>query len=347
MTTVYSESRKLFKTKLQALSMLEILFWLVIFIVSLIVLVKSADSFTSAAERIGVAIGIPSFLVGVTIVAFGTSLPELMSSVLAVIEGSSEIVVGNVVGSNIANILLVLGVAALLGGSIHIAHDIMRVDIPVLVASAFLLFLMVWDGQFTFWESLLCLAGIFIYLFYTMQSSNPTEPEKKLAEQDAPKKTEHRKHALKDWAIIGVGVIGLTLGAKYVVSSVLELSSLLGIGTEVIALVVVAFGTSLPELMATFMAARKGNAEIAVGNVLGSNVFNTFMVMGTSGLVAPLTVSGQLLIPASVISLAMPVMIVSTLLFVFMTQDKIVTKWDGWVLILFYIFFLISSFELL
>lgn len=139
-------------------------FWAAIFIVSVAVLGKAADLFTTAAERVGLHFGMAPFTVGVTIVAVGTSLPELVSSIIAVVAGSPEIVAGNVVGSNIANILLVLGVAAIVGGELRITHDLAHVDMPMLMGSTFLFAVMAWDGFFTLPEGLLCLGALAVYM---------------------------------------------------------------------------------------------------------------------------------------------------------------------------------------
>lgn len=128
--------------------MIDVLLWSIIFIISLAVLIKSSDYFTHAAEKIGLYFGMPAFVVGVTIVAVGTSFPELISSIYAVLTNNSEIVIGNVVGSNITNILLVLGLAAIIGGKLNTRYEVLHVDLPIVVGSAFLLGLMIWDGNF-------------------------------------------------------------------------------------------------------------------------------------------------------------------------------------------------------
>ena len=157
--------------------MLTLLFWVLVFVVSLGVLLKSADFFTDSAEEIGLALGIPAFIVGVTIVSIGTSLPELASSIVAVLEGSSEIVSGNVVGSNITNILLVLGVSTIIAKKLTTSWELVRVDLPVLIGSALLLVATCLDGVFTFWDAVLFIIGYIIYISYTisMQKRNKRE----------------------------------------------------------------------------------------------------------------------------------------------------------------------------
>jgi cation:H+ antiporter len=323
--------------------MIDLIIWIGIFIVSLGVLIKSSDYFTESAEKIGIHFGIPAFIVGVTIVAFGTSLPELVSSLIAVFAGSSEIVAANVIGSNIANILLVLGIAAIIAKKFTISHEIESVDLPMLIGSAFLLFMMCLDGKFTFGEGIIMLLGIILYIMYAI-SSHKESLEKDDKHVEGIKK---ENIGFSTWGILVTSVVFIFIGAKYTIDSVIVISDILDIGKDIIAVIAVALGTSLPELMVTVSAARKGNAEMAVGNVLGSNIFNSFMVMGIPALFAPWFVSeGYLKVSTELISFALPIMIIATLLYVFMTRDKKITQWEGWTLILVYVFFVFSTFGL-
>jgi cation:H+ antiporter len=317
--------------------------WIGIFIVSLGVLIKSSDYFTESSEKIGIHFGIPAFIVGVTIVAFGTSLPELVSSLIAVFAGSSEIVAANVIGSNIANILLVLGIAAIIAKSFTISHEIESVDLPLLICSAFLLFMMSLDGKFTFGEGVIMLLGIVLYIMYAISSHKESESKKDNKIKDVKKE----KLGFSVWAVLVVSIFFIFVGAKYTIDSVIIISDMLNIGKDIIAVIAVALGTSLPELMVTVSAARKGNAEMAVGNVLGSNIFNSFMVMGIPALFAPWFVSeGYLKVSTELIGFALPIMVIATLLYVFMTRDKKITQWEGWTLLLVYVFFVFSTFGL-
>ena len=309
--------------------MLMILVWLVVFIFSIIVLVRSSDWFTEAAEKIGLWFGLSPFVIGVTIVAFGTSLPELVSSLFAVSSGATEIVSGNVIGSNIANILLILGITVIVANNIKIKHTLIRIDLPILAASAFILALTVYDGVFDFFDAIIALSGMVIYLVYLVKNT----------------KRSHKKDDAKPsvspivFVVLVLSGLGIFLGAKFVVDSVLELSKIIGIGTEVIAVVAVAFGTSLPELAVSISAARKGRAEMAVGNLLGSNIFNTFLVMGLPALFAVAVGGAGLIIPASLIYFGLPVMLVASFLFLLMMQDGKLSRWEGWFFVLLYVFF--------
>ena len=310
-----------------------LIFWVVIFVVSLFCLIKASDFFTDAAEKIGISLGISPFLVGVTIVSVGTSLPELISSVVAVFQDSSEIVFGNVIGSNIANIFLIIGVASLISSPLRIQYELINVDLPLFVGSAFLLGLTVLDGQFSINEAIICVFGYVVYVLYTISSGK----EEQGSGED---KDSNKSLPLKQLGIVVVSSLFVFLGATYTIESVTKISEMLNIGKELIALSAVALGTSLPELIVTISAARKGNPEIAVGNVLGSNIFNSLMVMGIPRFI------GELVIPEDVVSSGLLVLLVGTILFFFVTQDKQVTRWEGLIFFLFYAWFIGNIFGL-
>ncbi len=313
--------------------MLPLLIWLIVFIASLFVLIKASDYFTNSAEKIGIFLGFSSFLIGVTIISIGTSLPELISSIFAVLYGYSEIVIGNVIGSNITNIFLVLGVVAIIMKKLKINYELIHVDLPLLVGSAFLLAVTVWDGVFTLFEALLSIAGLVIYLLYTLSSEN------KSGKIESGKRVKE-KFEWKTLLVLLVSSLFIYIGAKYTIESVIQLSEFLSIGKEVIAASAVALGTSLPELVVGINAARKGKAEMAVGTVLGSNIYNTFAVMGIPALF------GVLIIPQNMLLIGLPIMLMATLLYFFITQDRKMSRWEGWFLILFYILFIGKLFNL-
>lgn len=320
-----------------------VIFWIGVFLGSLFILIKSSNKFIGAAEKIGLALKIPSFIVGVTIVAIGTSLPELASSIFAVLKGSSEIVAGNVIGSNIANIFLILGVAAIFGGNIKLLRPLIRVDLPFLIGASFLFAISIWDGNYTIWEGLLSLVLVAIYISYTVsfQKEPGVVKEKKKIRKHIKKRIEdrHEKESKWNWKTILTLVLSLVflyLSANYVVESILALSEIWGIGTAIIAVTAVALGTSLPELFVSISAVRNNNPGIAVGNILGSTIFNSLAVMGIPALIGTLT------IPRELIVFSLPLMLFAALLYFFITQDKEITKWEGWLLVVFYVYFIMS-----
>ncbi len=305
----------------------ELLTYLGLFVVSLGVLLKASDWFVESAEEIGLSFGISPFIIGLTIVAFGTSLPELATSVAAVLAGNSEIVVGNVIGSNITNIALVLGIVALIANPIKLDYNIWHVDMPYLWGSAFLLYFALLDGRFTFFESILFLLGIIIFLFYSIKSDDDEE------------KKERTKLGARPFVLLIVGGILVWLGADYTIQAISHLSVLAGIDPEVIALSAVALGTSLPEVIVSVSAARKGKSSIAVGNVLGSNIFNTYLVMAIPSFF------GTLIIPENILIFSLPFMIAMTILFGIISNNKKITRWEGVLVLMFYAFYIVALFE--
>ncbi|NHN43150.1 calcium/sodium antiporter [Halorubellus sp. JP-L1] len=329
-----------------------------LFVVSLAVLLKASDAFTSSMERIGLGLGISPFVVGATIVAAGTSLPELASSVLAVLAGEPGIVAGNVVGSNVANVFLVLGTVSVVGGGIVVDREVMRVDLPLLTASAVFLLIAAWDGAFAWYEGVLALVGLVAYVEFSV--SNPGRlrgpVQSVLGDQLAdfsgnaevtvdpppaePADVSERVDVGVRTVVVAVASLAfVVVGANYLVEAILAIAAVAGVGTEFVAITAVAVGTSLPEIAVSVAAVRQGSVDIAVGNVLGSNVFNAFAVMGVSSFVGPLAV------PPSIREFALPVMVIASVLYLFIAQDREITPYDGVALLLLYAIFLANLFS--
>ena len=305
-----------------------IIIWIAVFAAALALLIFASDWFISAAEKIGLYFKIPSFVIGVIIVGIGTSLPELASSVASVLKGNSEIVVGNAIGSNITNIFLVMGVGAFVGKKFDLKYDILRSDVPFLIGSAILISLMVVDRNFSFGEALLCIGLLILYVYTSFKNGT--------IDQELEEFEENHEHKLTafTWIMLFVSPALIALGATWTVNAVLEISVILDLATELIALSAVALGTSLPEVMVTIQAARKGNPEMAVGNVIGSNIFNTLAVMGIPALF------GKLIIPAGLVSFYIPMFLGATLLLVIITSDKKIFRFEGILLLSFYLFYI-------
>ncbi len=288
------------------------------------VLIKASDWFIESAELIGLTWGISPFIIGITIVALGTSLPELATSIASVLRDESSVVVGNVVGSNIVNISLVLGVTAVVAREIKTDYNVWHIDMPYLWGSALFFYLALQDLKFSIFEAFLFLMGIGIFLLYTLRSDQNTG-----SDDDLVKKANYRTYGL----LLLSGVL-VYIGADLTIDAIIKLSRQAGISPDIIAMGAVALGTSLPELVVSISAARKGKAAIAVGNVLGSNVFNTYVVMGIPALI------GNLEIPASTLEIFVPIMLVLTILFGIIASNKIISRYEGGLLLLFYIFFM-------
>ena len=271
--------------------------WIIIFIVSLFLLIKSSDYFIDSAEKIGVYLGLPAFVIGIVIVSIGTSLPELISSIFSVVKGASEIGVGTVIGSNITNIFLVLGLTAVIyKKTIKIDYDILSSDLPFLVAISFIVGLMLFNQTFTVLETVICLALLVFYIYNTVRSSRKSRDKELKKEFSDVEKSKKKLNILKTVFILILSCAGIYFGAKYVVVSILYIFSFLKISIEIIAISAVALGTSLPELVVTLQAMRKNKPEIAIGNVLGSNIFNLVGVIGITSLF------GKIIIPSSLLT---------------------------------------------
>lgn len=307
---------------------MDLLLYIGVFIVSLATLLKASDWFVDSAESIGLSMGISPFIIGVTIVAFGTSLPELATSIASVFAGESEIVVGNVIGSNITNIALVLGLTAVVVKNIEIESDLWLIDMTFLWASAFLLWFVLHDLHLGVFECCILLLGLVLFLTYSFKSNAKSD--------DVETRPEAKP---KHYLLLLVGGVLVYFGADFTILAITEISTQLNIPSKLIALSAVAIGTSLPEVVVSLSAARRGKASIAIGNVLGSNVFNTFIVMGVPGLL------GNLEIPPDISNFYLPLMIVMTVLFGVMAFDRVITRWEGWILLLFYLSFMGHIFQ--
>ena len=305
---------------------LDLLLNISLFVVSLIVLLYASDKFVDSAEKIGLSLGISPFIIGVTIIAFGTSLPEMATSIAAVYSGTSEIVVANVIGSNITNILLVLGITAYVGKEIIMDFDVMDTDMPMLFGSAFLLYFVLSDGYFSTIEVAVFIVGLVIFLISSFKQD-------KAAKEDCP------TASVMDYILLLLAGVFVFLGANYTIHAIEEIATIAQINPHVIAITVVALGTSLPELIVSITAARKGKHAMAVGNVLGSNLFNTYAVMGISALFGTLT------IPDELVAFDLLFMVAVTILFGIICIRKRISQWEGAVLVLFYIFFIGHSIE--
>jgi cation:H+ antiporter len=314
-----------------------LILWIIVFVVSLAVLVKGSDWLIESAEKIGLSLGLSPFIVGITIVSIGTSFPELVSSFVAVFQGVSEVVVANVVGSNIANILLVVGISSIISKELIIKKNLIDLDLPLLAISTVLLLGIAWDQQVTFGESVLMVLTYGIYLAYTI--SHKDIDEIAITRKDVRAGFDRPKLEVRDLFLLILGIIGLVFGAKYLIESLVELSTILNIGTGVIAITAVAVGTSLPELFVSAKAAFNKKSEIALGNILGSNIFNALVVVGLPGLFQVLPVDTQ------TFHIGLPVMAFATLLFIISGISKRIHMWEGAFYLSLYILFIAKLFN--
>lgn len=241
-----------------------------------VLLGKGADWFVEGAAGIAAKFGIPQLVIGLTIVAMGTSAPEAAVSIAASIKGSADITIGNVVGSNIMNILVILGCAAVIT-PLLLARSTARIEIPYVIAVTALLFWQGRDGVISFADGLVLCVGFVIYLTYLYRMAvNSVPPEEEQGEEMSLGKCVV-------WTLGGLAVI--IAGSNVTVNAATAIAVYMGLSERIIGLTIVALGTSLPELFTSVTAARKGNADIAIGNIVGSNIFNILFVVALSALI--------------------------------------------------------------
>ena len=322
------------------------LFWIIIFIASLLFLVKGADWILDSSEKIGLSFGLSPFVIGVVIVGLGTSFPEIASAIAGVLQGVTEMPAATAIGSNIANILLIVGIATLVGGRLTVSKNLVDLDIPLLAVSTALFTGIVWDRVIVMGEAVLLLVVFVIYILYTIfhkDDGNDTlvgvgvEGEIKHVEEDFKKP----KVTAKDYLFLVIGAISLAGGAKYMVDAVIQLSTIWQIATGVVTLVAVAFGTSFPELVVSIKATRSNKSEVALGNVFGSNVFNILLVVGIPALFTPLVLDEQ------TFALGLPIMLMSTFLFIISGISRRIHIYEGAMYLVIYTFFIGKLFGLL
>lgn len=262
------------------MSFLDLCWQLLLLAFGFLLLVKGADWFVEGASGVADKFGIPQLVIGLTIVAMGTSAPETAVSITAALKGSANIAVGNVVGSNILNILIILGVSSIIT-SIAVAKTTIRYEIPIMLAITFLLLIFgVTGGTINIWEGIILLVCFAAYLFYMFVMVKKGEMQ-----ADAIENTQ--KSLWKLLIACAVGLVLIIGGSDVTVDAATSIAKMIGLSDKFIGLTVVALGTSLPELFTSVVAARKGKADIAIGNIVGSNIFNILFVLGTSALIIP------------------------------------------------------------
>lgn len=312
--------------------MIELGIWIGVLLVALFVLVKGADYFIEGAKELGASLGMSSFVIGVLIVGFGTSLPELASSIAAAIQGATEIVVANAVGSNITNILLVVGLLATIGGRIVIKRDLIKTELPVFFIATVHFVAVIFDGQVDRIEALLLLGTFAAYMWYLFYEAGNGDRVKLTR---GGKRTHIEPRTL---LFLGGGLIAVLVGAKYTVDAVTALALGFSVPIGLVSITAIALGTSLPELFVTVRAARTGQGELAIGNIFGSNAFNILMVIGLPALITPLVV-GEV-----VLQLGLPILVAASLIFFVSGLARQIMRWEGMMMLIFFAFFLTKLF---
>jgi cation:H+ antiporter len=295
------------------------------FVFGVALLIGGAELLVRGASNLAARFGISKLIIGLTVVSLGTSAPEFAVSLQAGFNGQTDILLGNIIGSNIANILLVLGLIAMIT-PIRIEKKLIRIDVPIMITVSALLFFMVMNGSLERWQSILLGLLLIVYMWF-LARENRVHIDNDIIKDKAP-----------TWLqaiFVIAGLVLLVAGARFLVNSAVTIAEFLGVSELVIGLTVVAIGTSLPEVATSVVAALRGEAEIAVGNVVGSNIFNILFVLGIAGAIIP----EDLPVHSSLIHFDIPFMLAATFacLPIFFTGYKISRK-EG---ILFFSYFII------
>ena len=262
------------------MDILQLLLQILLLVVGFTLLIKGADWFVDGSSSVAAKFGIPQLVIGLTIVAMGTSAPEAAVSITAAFSGNADITVGNIVGSNILNILIILGISSVIV-PIAVAKSTVRYEMPFMILITILLLVLGLDGTLSLVDGIIFLVTFAAYLLYLFM----------MAKKDMNNQTEESGETIKLPKAILLVIVGLAMiiiGSKVTVNAASEIAAMFGMDERFIGLTVVALGTSLPELFTSVSAARKGNADIAIGNIVGSNIFNILFICGLSAVIIPI-----------------------------------------------------------
>lgn len=294
---------------------------LLLIILGVAIVLNGADNLTDGAVRIARRLNMPEMIIGLTIVAFGTSMPELCVSLASALQGTSDMAVGNVIGSNIFNAFLIIGVCAIIH-PMSVSMTTIRRDLPFeFIATLMLIFFLV-DGSITKGEGLLMLLLFTAYMVYTIKNTKPEAVEQ---EKEKPL-TGLRRFYRNTWVLIGAGLAELVIGSNIFVDHAVNFAKDLGVSEAVIGITILGAGTSLPELATSVVAALKGRTSMAMGNVIGSCVFNILMILGITSVVTPLS-------PTDIRTMDLGMLFAGAmLLWLFSFTKNTMERWEGFVL---------------
>lgn len=296
-------------------------------------LVLGGDWLVRGAASLAGAFKISPLVIGLTVVAFGTSAPELGVSLSAAISDNAGVAVGNVIGSNITNVLFVLGMAALVTPLV-VSSELIRRDVPLMIGASVAFWAAAWDGKISRIEGGLMFAALGIYLFRCIKSSRQ-ETQKAIEEfEDYAESVSGKRDLLINVGFLVIGLLGLAVGSELLVRGATTIARAMNVSNLVIGLTVVAIGTSLPEVVTSVVASLKGQRDIAVGNVVGSNLFNVLCVIGLTGVVAP----GGIPVDPDAVRLHLPIMVaVAVICFPIFWTGKLIRRWEGGLFLTYYV----------
>ncbi len=301
----------------------------------LVLLILGAEAMVRGASRLAAALGISPLVIGLTVVAFGTSSPELAISLQSTLQGQADIAVGNVVGSNLFNILVIIGLSALITPLV-VHQQLVRLDVPLLIGVSLLTWWMAADGVIARWEGGLLFAGLVVYLVFLVWQSRreSQEVQDEYAQEYGDGRARDWRLWLVNLGLVAVGLVLLVVGADWLVEGAVAIARAFGLSELIIGLTIIAAGTSLPEVATSVLAAIRGERDIAVGNAVGSNLFNIMAVLALTSIFAP---SGVNVAPAA-INFDIPVMtaVAIAALPIFFTGN-LIARWEGAVFLAYYV----------
>ena len=303
--------------------MLQFLLLLAIFVAGLVVLYYGAEATLHGAVSIAQRLGVSRLVIGLTLVAFGTSCPELSLDISAALRGTTALAFGDLVGSNIANIGLILAVGAIIC-PLKVRMRLLRAEVPIAIATSLVVLGLSMDGVISRQDGIIMLAAFVLFVGYSYRAARQESTEVKEELRDAATEMTTKRSMVN----LTAGLIGLVIGAQMMVYSAVEFATLAGVSELLIGLTIVALGTSLPELATSVVAARRGDADIVVGNVIGSNIFNLLLILAIVAVIAPVPVQ------ASSLRIDLPVMIAFVALLVpIMLRGMVISRWEGAILL--------------
>lgn len=303
-----------------------------ILIVSLVILYFGAEWLVGGASSLAARLGISPLIIGLTIVSFGTSAPELLVSVKAAMQEQSVLSVGNVIGSNLFNVVLILGISAIVY-PLSVKKQLLRFDVPVMIAVSILFMFLFIDGRLSTMESWVFILLFVIYIS-TLFVKSIKDKKSGTSTTDDEIQVRIYKHWLLDVLLIGIGLGGLIYGSSLLVDSAIEIARTFGVSEAIIGLTIVAAGTSVPELATSVVAAIKKQSDIAIGNVVGSSIFNLLLILGVAGAVYPIETRD--------INIIDNLFVVGTgiILWGFMKMGKNIKRWQGVMFVLMYVVYM-------
>ncbi len=305
-------------------------------IAGLVLLVAGAEVLVRGAGKLAAQFGISPLVIGLTVVAFGTSAPETAVSVQASLNGSGDIAIGNVLGSNIANVLLILGMTALVAPLV-VSRQLIRLDVPIMIGASLVTFALAWDGELSRLDGALLFTAVVVYTLFLIISSRrekAADADDEFAKEFGLNEPAKPYAGLINAGLVLGGLVLLVVGSNFLVEGAVSLARALGLSELVIGLTVIAIGTSLPELATSIMAAFRGERDIAVGNIVGSNIFNLLCVLGLASLVSPQAIA----ISPNALAFDFPVMIAVAFacLPIFFAGYSI-NRWEGALFVAYYV----------